>query len=219
MGANTAQKARLLDLTTGMLELTRDEKRDIEQVCSMLQIIKDDPDFAKRLLAKNGEPVTELLLEPVGTIAVSATAERFVAKDKFMIDTGRKALVKISYLGDNFTEWFLGKTERPFAESTLRYSNLRKDSLDVPIVSELGGEEKAETTLAEIYTLMELQRDGRVGVLLNNGYANIFYVRGGVLVLRAVSVLWGGDGWNLIAYPLGNPRGWDAGRQVFSRNS
>ncbi|OGF82592.1 hypothetical protein A3B18_01370 [Candidatus Giovannonibacteria bacterium RIFCSPLOWO2_01_FULL_46_13] len=219
MGANTAQKARLLDLTTGMLELTRDEKRDIEQVCSMLQIIKDDPDFAKRLLAKNGEPVTELLLEPVGTIAVSATAERFVAKDKFMIDTGRKALVKISYLGDNFTEWFLGKTEGPFAGSTLRYSNLRKDSLDVPIVSELGGEEKAETTLAEIYTLMELQRDGRVGVLLNNGYANIFYVRGGVLVLRAVSVLWGGDGWNLIAYPLGNPRGWDAGRQVFSRNS
>lgn len=50
MSAKTAVevKARLLDLTTGVLELARDGNRDAESVCEVLQIIKDDPLFASR---------------------------------------------------------------------------------------------------------------------------------------------------------------------------
>lgn len=45
MVATTDQKARLLDLVTGVLELTRDGKRDIEEVCDILQLIKSEPRF------------------------------------------------------------------------------------------------------------------------------------------------------------------------------
>ena len=52
MVAKTDLKARLLDLTTGMLELTRDGERDIGEVCELLQIVKEDRAFAVRLLGK-----------------------------------------------------------------------------------------------------------------------------------------------------------------------
>ena len=96
---------------------------------------------------------TPSILELVSTIVVNATTGKFVAKEKFVRYTGRKAKVKISYLGDNFTEWFLsgsGKTEDPISEQTLRYHKLRKSSVDGPIITELGGEAKAETTLSEM---------------------------------------------------------------------
>jgi len=52
MPARTEQKARLLDLTTNVLELTRDGARDIENVCKALQIIKDECDFATLMFRK-----------------------------------------------------------------------------------------------------------------------------------------------------------------------
>lgn len=56
MVATTDQKARLLDLVTGVLELTRDGKRDAGEVANVLQIVKDDPKFAHRLLSPDGKP-------------------------------------------------------------------------------------------------------------------------------------------------------------------
>ena len=162
------------------------------------------------------------LLEPVSTIVIPATTGTFVAKEKFIQDTGRKAKVKISYLGDNFTAWFLsddGKTEEPITEQTLRYGKLRKSSVDAPIITELGGEAKAETTLTEVFSLMEKQATGEEGVLLNNGWANLFYVKDQSGVLRTVRVSWGGDGWRVNADSVENPDRWGGGRRVFSRNS
>ncbi len=44
------KKARLFDLAASVLELTRDGKRDIEQVSKIFQIIKNQPDFYGNLL-------------------------------------------------------------------------------------------------------------------------------------------------------------------------
>jgi len=162
------------------------------------------------------------LLEPVSTIVIPATTGTFVAKEKFVQDTGRKAKVKISYLGDNLKSWFLsgkGKTEDPITEQTLRYGKLRKSSVDAPIIAELGGNEKAETTLTEVFSLMEKQPNGEEGALLNNGWWNILYVKDQNGVLRAVLVYWLVDGWNVYARSVGDPYGWYDGYQVFSRNS
>ena len=53
MVAKTDQKARLLDLTTSVLELVRDGKRDSGAVCDVLQLIKNKPNFASLLLERS----------------------------------------------------------------------------------------------------------------------------------------------------------------------
>jgi len=162
----------------------------------------------------------DVLLELVSTVVVSATTSKFVAKDKFVVNTKRNAPVKISAVWDNFTSWFLsgdGKTEDPISEQTLHYHKLRKSSVDSPIITELGGEEKSETTLTEMFSLMEKQKNGEDGVLLNNGYANIFYIRDQNGVLRAVRVRWRDDGWYVFALSVVISDGWSDGYRVFSR--
>lgn len=158
----------------------------------------------------------ELLLEPISTVAIPATTKPFVAKDKFKLKIEGEICF---YLGDNFTEWFLGKTEDPITEQVLRYAKLRKSSLDTPIIAELGGKAKAETTLTEMFSLMKKQGNGKSGVLLNNGYANIFYIKDQKGVLRAVGARWYGGGWDVRAGSVEDPGRWGGGYQVFSRNS
>ena len=164
----------------------------------------------------------ELLLDLVGMVTTSATTSKFVAKTAFVVNTKRNAKVLISAVWDNFTNWFLsgdGKTEDPISEQTLRYHKLRKSSVDGPIITELGGEEKSETTLTEMFSLMEKQKNGEDGVLLNNGYANIFYIKDVAGVLHSVSVRWDGGGWYVDAISVVDPFRWFDGRRVFSRNS
>lgn len=159
------------------------------------------------------------LLEEIGTITIPAMTERFVARDKFVLNCGERAKpgARISYLGENFRDWFLGKTEEPTADTSLRYAHLTRPEFDGLILAELG--DQKETTLAEIYALMECQPNGELGVLLNNGWANVFYVLDVNGALRAVDVHWGGDGWYVHARSVEHPAGWYDGRQVFSRNS
>ena len=161
----------------------------------------------------------ESLLEFLGTIDIPASSESFIAKEKFVVNTSSNAKVRISYLGDNFKENFLGKMEDPIGETTLQYGKLLKRSVDEPIIAELGGEVKVETTLVEMFSLIEKQGNGQSGTLLTNGYANIFYIRDVKGVLWAVACGWYDDGWRVVALFVGHPAEWDDGDQVFSRNS
>ena len=148
--------------------------------------------------------------------------KKLVSATNLEVNIKRNAPVKISAVWYDFTALFLsgdGKTEDPISEQTLRYCKLRQSSVDDPIITELGGEAKAETTLSEMFSLMEKQKNGEDGVLLNNGYANIFYIRDQKGALRTVNVRWRGDGWVVRAYSVENPRRWVDGFQVFSRNS
>lgn len=187
------------------------------------QFLRKEPCWSNGQVAQVTQPKTKpSILELVSTVGVSATTSKFVAKDRFVVNTKRDAPVKISVVWDTFTSWFLsgdGKTEDPISERTLRYHELRESSMDGPIIAELGGEAKAETTLMEMFSLMEKQKHGEDGCLLNNGYANIFYVRDQTGVLRAVRVYWHGGGWDVGACSVKDPGGWRVGGQVFSRNS
>ena len=166
------------------------------------QFLRKEPCWTNGQVTQVAEPKpTPSILELVSTIVIPATTGKIVAKEKFVINTKRNALVKISYLGDNFKAWFLngdGKTEDPISEQVLRYHKLRQSSVDGPIIAELGGAEKSETTLSEMFSLMEKQGKGEDGVLLNNGYANIFYIKDSAGVLRTVYVRWGGGGWRVV---------------------
>lgn len=163
--------------------------------------------------------VIDNMLELIGTVIIPARTKKFIARDHFIMDTSKKAKVKISYLGDNFKKNFLDKTEEAITETEFRYHHLKKSSRDILIINKLGGEDKAETTLVEMFSLMELQPNGNNGALLTNSYANIFYIRGTAPVLWAVHCHWHGDGWDVNAYSVGRPDGWSGGGRVFSLNS
>ncbi|MEK7660400.1 MAG: hypothetical protein AAB343_04325 [Patescibacteria group bacterium] len=161
------------------------------------------------------------ILELVGTVVIRAASTPLVASERFVVNTKQNATVKISFLWNNFSEWFLtgnSKTEAPIMEQTLRYHTLRKASLDGSIITALGGAERAEMGLSHVFSLMEAQGKGEDGVLLTNGYANIFYVKDRKGVLRTVYVYWHDDGWNVNAYSVEDPDRWGDGDRVFSRN-
>ncbi len=180
---------------------------------NVVEVKRDD--FRKLLGLK---PLQLSLLDFIGTVTIPAITERFLAREKFVVDTSKKARVKVAYLGSNFKEWFLEKIEEPIAETTLRYAKLLRSEVDAPIRAEIGSEFE-ETALAQIWSLMERQKNGEAGVLLNTGYANIFYVKDVNGVLRAVSVYWSDDGWYVYAYSVTHPHRWHDGSLVFSRNS
>ena len=174
---------------------------------------------AKAFLRNTVEIVRTKILEFIGTTTTSATTEKFVAKEKFVKDSKE---VKFYGIWDNFTNWFLaddGKIEDPISEQMLRYGNLTTSSVDGLIIEELGGEAKAETTLSELYDLLKKQAKGEAGDLLTNGYANIFYIKDTSSVLRAVSVNWVVDGWDVSAFSVESTNVWSAGYRVFCRNS
>ncbi len=179
---------------------------------------------AKSFLRGTVEIVVKRILDMIGIVKTSATSEKFEAKKKFVVNTKGDASVKISYLGDNFLSWFLageGKVEDAIPEGELSYGKLTKGSVDGPIIQELGGEAKAETTLTEMFDLMSKQSNAqeKEDGLLTNGWANIFYVRDTAGVLRAVDVGWDDGGWYVYARSVESPHGWHGGCQVFSRNS
>lgn len=164
-------------------------------------------------------PVKEILSPVVSAVTVPATTKEFVAKDKFVVDTSQGAKVKISYFDDDFKTWFLEKIEETFSGSTIFGRQLKKNSLDGPILTELGGERVAETSLAELYAAMATQPNGEDGALLNNCRANIFYVPDITGTLRAVLVYWDDGGWRVDAYSVRRLFGWPADGRIFSRNS
>ena len=159
---------------------------------------------------------SQKILEIVGTIVIPAMTEKFIAKEKFIVDTGKKAKVKIVYLSDNFEKFFLDKIEESIVKTTLCSNKLLVSSVDDPIISELGGEEKIETKLSHVFHLISQQPNGEKGVLLVNGWANIFYVRDKNGNFCAVNAYWYGDGWYLYADSVGRPSRWRDGRCVFS---
>jgi hypothetical protein len=161
------------------------------------------------------------MLQKIGEISFPGR-ERFVVSESFVIDTSGDTPVKISYLGKNFPSWFLDKVESSLLPSELMYSVLTESANDTEIVSFLGGEEKVETYLAEMFYLMSLQPNGEEGVLLNNGDVNFFYVRDTSDTLRTIRVLWQDGGWGIHAIrPLDVQYlpVWKEGSRVFSKIS
>ena len=194
----------------------RDRSVGDEYLLRVLREGSDLPGKIADLLMEGEDKPARLILTPTGTVKVKPT-EKLIACEFF---TKENPSVAISYLSESFINWFLGKTEvRVKGEVNLRYHTLAKPSVDGPIIAELGGETKAETTLAEIVELMMMQAHRKSDALLANGYANIFYVRNAVGVCAPWSWLGSAAGWYVDANSVAYPDGWRAGHRVFSRDS
>jgi hypothetical protein len=91
---------------------------------------------------------------------------------------------------------------------------LKANACDTDIRKELP--ETHLSTLEDIASLIEAQPGGKPGLLLNNGYANIFYVEGKDGEIFAVDVYWhsGGRAWFVRDWGLGGVGYWNAAYQA-----
>ncbi len=161
-----------------------------------------------------------IIFAPISSnFSVVATTNKFIVKDNFVVNTEDSAVVKITCISEEFKNRFINKIEDPSTHSIICGRNLIKDSVDEPILSELGGQEKAETTLTEIYAMMKNQAEGNAGIILTNECANIFYARDINNTLCVVTIRWFSDGWDVGASSVEDPDKWLADDRVFSRNS
>ena len=156
------------------------------------------------------------LLDHVGTVAVDAV-ERFAVSEKFHAGRDAQGGVNIHWIGFNTN--ILHKVEENVPAADLMLFVLRESSRDIPIIAELGGEEIKEVKLAQIWELLKRQARGESGVLLTNGFANIFYVRDVNGELWAVGVCWRSTthGWLIDALTVDYPNVWFRGSLVISR--
>ena len=76
---------------------------------------------------------------------------------------------------------------------------------------------KEETTLYDVWTLINCQSQRKIDLLLTDGTPNFFYIRDSAGVIWAVDAVWGGAGWEIGASPLQDSRPWGRGRQVILR--
>ncbi len=122
----------------------------------------------------------------------------------------------------NFNDFILsGASKKKVSadETTISYAGLAQAANDTEISSELPEGytfEDVDTFLVHLATLIEGQWGGKEGTLLNNGYANIFYVKVNGEVF-AVDVDWSVDDrrWHCSADCLADSR-WSAGFRAFS---
>lgn len=172
-------------------------------VAAIMNRTKDSPKIER----------TFKVLRPVTPIPIAS--EPFSANNTFF---NMKSSVKMVDHGSNFKSWFTGKVEDDAPSGMLVPFTLTESAYDHEIIADLGGEDKVEVTLTEVWRLMCVQANGEKGALLTNGYANIFYVRDVSGVLCAVFVYWYDFGWFVDALVLDAFR-WSVDSQAFPHNS
>ena len=156
--------------------------------------------------------ISSILTLSRSSIKFPGTRTPFKVSEKFTTENPEITWYSI---WDNFQTWYWNKEEKPLTRSSLRAHTLTRNAKDSDIIRELGGEEKAETTLSELYFLLKKQARGQAGALLINGRANLFFIRDASGILRVVSVYWYDGGWYVYAYVLVDGT-WIEGALVFS---
>lgn len=178
---------------------------------------KEANKFWKAFMAATKVLALEFLALVEEGIVVAATT--FKVKDFFRHCSGTLKL----YIHDNFKNWILDNAPETaeFAGEILSKFKLTKNMYDSEICKELGDSEPF--TIAELLgilrSLIEKQPNGKEGTLLNNGYANIFYVKLPNGKTVAVGARWDSDDseWHLFAWEFDDDD-WHEGNVAFSRS-
>ena len=191
------------------------DKEGAQQVIERGDVLKAEIERAtinalKKLGSRYPVLAETTLLKPVAQATVPARTKPFNAAEFYQTGPGL-------YVDDTFADRLDvnarrtvdSAPERPYVASLLK-----ANAYDMDIRKELP--ETHLSTLEDIAGLIEAQPNGKSGLLLNNGYANIFYVEGKNGEVFAVNVDWGSGNreWNVRGWELGEIGNWNAGRQV-----
>jgi len=161
------------------------------------------------------------LLEPVSTIKLPAVAE-FRAVDHFLVGGKAPGGIEIGFINDHFQAAFLegdGKVENSIPPTSLRVSRLLRNSLDLPIIEALGGQQVVGVSLAHVWMMIEEYiRCLPTGIQHISGLWNVYYVldndSGQLMEVDTRWSVW--QQWELRAFPLTFQEEWVEGVYVFS---
>ncbi|CAN5715693.1 hypothetical protein BH11PAT2_BH11PAT2_09160 [soil metagenome] len=206
--AGKEQHMKYGELTFGQTEALLNKVGGMDGLKKVLsgEWIVGEPAKVLKRAATVSKKVLAGLLELVGEPTWVPTIDRFVARDKFVVN--RDGELPISYLGDNFTNNFLGLVEENVKTTKLKQRKLLKGSVDGPILSALGGESKAKVALAHVFEFLQTA---------DRNLWYIFYVADVNGVVWAVGAGWDDRGWRVGAIAVADPRRWDADDRVVSR--
>lgn len=159
-------------------------------------------------------------LKFVGRVIIPAKIGRFVATEKFVL--GDKSSVGLNTMNHHFVDRFLdggGKIEYEEAKHPLVFRQLEKTpKCNESIIDDLGFGVGVETTLSDIFSLLEMSARGVECPLEGGLLSNIFYTRDRDNVLQRIDVSRCGNSWSVMSGPIRDvlPIRLNAGR-VFSR--
>ena len=173
---------------------------------------------AELLVGKIAGKTNDLKLKFLAVIknAITITTSAF-SKSLFTTSTNPKY-----YIWENFQKWILNKASDfiPEFKGTVKSLKLTKSMKDSEILAEIGESNifSIDEACAIFKALTERQPNGEAGNLLNNGYANIIYVRLDEKTVVPAHVVWDSDDreWHLLACSFGSSS-WGAGRSVLVR--
>lgn len=156
-----------------------------------------------RFAGGQGKVVFETILTFLRTMCIAAQPAATTSKEYF-------AEAGVVLTGSNFETQFYGLEVPAVDTAELKVSKLEENSLDAPIMAELG--DKTETSVSQFKAFLAEHRESKEWF--------IFYLRGKDGNLWAVRAYWHADdgGWRVEAHGVGYPDGWSAGDQVVSRN-
>lgn len=182
---------------------------EIDQVTAMAWA--DNQRGLKKVLSEALVPpkLRKDLLRFISAIDIPTTIEIFIAGDKFSV-THRittSTQVIIAGLNGDFVKWFLRDGENVVnrnRQCRLSRYLVQETVMDNQILTELYNMGMAETTLADIWYLLEKQGRDKPGFLSNNASGNIFFVAGQDGNVRTVHVYWS-NGWIIDAFSLERP--------------
>jgi hypothetical protein len=141
----------------------------------------------------------------------------FIVREYFKM--GMNGITKI-WMSDRFQEVILANAPQKTSliSQAIDKFKLSKSMWDSAMLNELG--QPKPYSIGEFLALAKHltsgQPTGKEGTLLNNGYANIFYVEAADGRMVAVYVFWNGEKWRFFCYELGEDIQWNDGRCVFS---
>ncbi len=142
--------------------------------------------------------------------------EKFSVADVLGQEGVNKDGIRIAFLGDNFKRVFGSLVEGKVEAAKLVVHQLTRYATALDIASAIPAEKRV-TTIGQIYELIKAQANGKAGLLLVNGWANIFLCYGNDGNLWLVGACLFSGGWCFRAVPLGDQSWWVGESRVFSR--
>lgn len=181
---------------------------------SMLQRVTDTPFLMAKFVAllEKTDPETESIT-PSGPQLTEALQlrEYFVNRPGLYIRPGFQALILNSDL----------KADQAQGIDKVCYVDVPHDMFDADILSRFIGNASHVAmnsfSLSQIAELIDLQKNGEAGLMLLNGYANIFCFQGADNKLLFVTLCWSSNyaNWRIEAFDTDENGSWNEGCRVF----